>query len=347
MTLLNETIKNVAPLNEAAMHEAQKHLDFLLKPQGSLGKLEDIARQMAGITGKVKNRIGKKVFMVMCSDNGIEAEKIASFPQSVSMLVTDCMLKGLSGVSVLGRHAGADLRVIDLGLAESPTTPGIIDRKIRKSTGNFLKTQAMTRQEAIQAIEVGISETLKAIDEGYDLIGTGEVGIGNTTTSSAIIHVLTGKPVDSVTGRGAGLTDEGLAHKKNVIARAVALHKPDASDPVDVLAKVGGFDIAGMTGTFLAAASRRKPVVIDGFISGVAALLAYRLCPLSRGYMIPSHSSHEPGSVAVAEALDLRPMLYMNMRLGEGTGAALAFNIIEASMAIMNEQGTFGDIGMA
>jgi nicotinate-nucleotide--dimethylbenzimidazole phosphoribosyltransferase len=346
MSLLQETIKVVAPVNEDAMAQAQKHLDYLLKPQGSLGKLETIARRTAGITGNVKNRFHKKVIMVMGADNGIVSEGVASFPQDVSMLVTDCMLKGMSGVSVLARHAGAELRVVDLGLLKTPATTGLIDRKIRLSTSNFVKEQAMTYEEAITAIEIGIDETLKVIDQGFDLIGTGEIGIGNTTTSSAILHVLSGESLDLVVGRGAGLSDEGLATKRESIRKAINFHKPNANDPIDVLAKVGGFDIAGLVGVYLAGASRKVPVVIDGFISGVAAIIAMRLAPNSVGYMFTSHGSAEPGAKVISKMLGMEPMLYMDMRLGEGTGCALAFHIMDASMAIMNEQGTFGDIGM-
>ena len=346
MSLLQKTIQAITPLNQDTITEAQKHLDFLLKPKGSLGKLEDIALQMAGITGKIKNNTDKKVIMVMCNDNGISDENITSFPRTISMLVADCMLKGIAGVAVLGKHAGCDLRVVDLGLETDPPTPGIIKRKIRACTSNFLKEPAMSRDEAIKAIETGIEETIKAIDDGYNLIGTGEVGIGNTTTSSAMLHVLTGKSLDEVVGRGAGLTDEGLNHKKEVIHLAIEKHNPNPKDPIDVLLKVGGFDIAGMAGTYLACAARRVPVVMDGFISGAAAVLACRLCPEVKNYIFPSHSSVEPGTKVIMEDLGMEPIMYMNMRLGEGSGAALAFHIIDASMVMMNNMGTFADIGM-
>jgi nicotinate-nucleotide--dimethylbenzimidazole phosphoribosyltransferase len=346
MTLIEQTIQSIGPLNEEAMIEAVNRLNFLLKPQGSLGRLEDIALQMAGITGKVNNHTDKKVILVMCSDNGIVDEKVTSFPKTLSMLVADCMLRGISGVAVLAKNAGSDLRVIDLGLEVDPPTPGIINRKLRKGTANFLQMEAMTRDEAIKAIETGIEETLKVIDQGYNLIGTGEVGIGNTTTSSAMLHVFTGKSLDILVGRGAGLTDQGLELKKAVIREAIEKHRPDAKDPIDVLTKVGGLDIAGMAGTYLACASRRIPVVMDGFISGAAAVLACRLCPGVKSYIFPSHGSAEPGTNVIMEDLEMQPIMYMNMRLGEGTGSALAFNIIDASMAMMNDMGTFADIQM-
>jgi nicotinate-nucleotide--dimethylbenzimidazole phosphoribosyltransferase len=258
--------------------------------------------------------------------------------------VADCMVKGISGVAALAKYAGADLHVVDLGLLNDVSTEGVINRKIRRSTSNFTKEVAMTREEAIKAIEIGIEETNNAIDNGYDLIGTGEVGIANTTTSSAMLHGFTGKGLDLLVGRGAGLDDEGLLRKKECIRLAFKMHQPDVNDPIDLLSKVGGFDIAFMAGVYLGAASRKKPVVMDGFISGVAAILATRLCPAVKGYIFPSHGSAEPGAVAIFEELALEPMLIMNMRLGEGTGAVLAFGIIESALAMMNHQGTFADI---
>jgi len=346
MYLLRETISAIQPLDQKVMAEAQVYLDSLLKPSGSLGKLEDLARQVAGMTGKVKNTLAKKAIIAMCSDNGITEENIASTPKAISMLVADCMLQGTAGVAVLGRHAGADMIVVDLGLETDVPSAGIINRKIRQGTHNFIKQAAMSRDEAIRAIEIGIEVTQNAIDKGYQLIGTGEVGIANTTTSSAVLYALTNENLDLVVGRGAGLTDDALQRKKEVVRKGVEKHQPDPNDPIDILAKVGGFDIAGMTGTFLGAASRRTPVVIDGFISGVAALLACKLCPEAKAYMIPSHGSAEPGAMIVMRELGLEPMLYMNMRLGEGTGAALAFHLIDAAMYMINHQGTFDDIGM-
>ncbi len=345
--MLQKTINAIQALDEAAMEAAQNRLDFLLKPQGSLGKLEDIAKQMAGITGQVQNTIGKKTIMIGCSDNGIYEEGVASFPQEISCLVADCMVKGISGVAALAKNAGADLHVVDLGLLNDVPTEGVINRKIRRSTSNFTKEYAMSREEAIQAIEIGIEETHKAIDNGYELLGTGEVGIANTTTSSAMLYGFTGKNLDLLVGRGAGLDDAGLERKKEVIRLAFEKHQPNVNDPIELLSAVGGFDIAFMAGVYLGAASRRKPVVMDGFISGVAAILATRLCPAVKGYILPSHGSAEPGAVAVFEDLGLEPMLMMNMRLGEGTGAALAFGIIDAALAMMNNQGTFADIQMA
>ena len=346
MKLLHTTIASIGSMDADAIAGADERLASLLKPPGSLGRLEEIARQLAGITGKVKSRVDKKAILVMCGDNGITEEGISSFPSDVSFLVADTMLKGIAGVAVLARHAGADLKVTDLGLFKDVTAPGMIQKKIRRGTSNFLKGPAMTRDEAVKAVETGIETAQAAADEGYTLLGTGEVGIGNTTTSSAVLHALTGGNLDILTGRGAGLTDEALEHKKKVIRMGVEMNSPDPGDPLDVLAKVGGFDIAGLTGCFLGAASRRVPIVIDGFISGTAAVLAHRLCPASREFMFTSHVSVEPGTRIISELLGLHPMLFMNMRLGEGTGCALAFNIIEAATKIMSDMGTFADIGM-
>ncbi len=346
MELLKKTIDSIGELQLEKMEEAQNRLNSLLKPPGSLGKLEDIARQIAGITGKLQNSFTRKCIIVMAGDNGIVKEGVTSFPKDVSLLVAETMVTGLSGVAVLARHAGAELKVVDLGIDGDVKAEGIINRKIRKSTSSFINGPAMSREEAIKAIEIGIDITQSAIAEGADLIGTGEVGIGNTTTSSAVLYAFTGADLDSIVGRGAGLSDEGLERKKNVIRQGVEFNKPDHSDPVDVISKVGGFDIAGLTGVYLASAAAGIPVVIDGFISGVAAVAAARLAPAAKNYMFASHLSVEPGAMKVAGLLGLSPMLDMNMRLGEGTGCALAFNIIEAAVKMMNEMGTFADIGM-
>lgn len=347
MELYKETCNKITGLNKEVMEEAQKRLDYLLKPQGSLGKLEEIAKQLSGITGRINNDVTKRVIVAMCADNGIYEEGVASYPQEISTLVAETMCSGLSGVAVLAHHAGAKMHVVDLGLKGTVKNSGIIRKKIRaEGTLNFAKGPAMTKDDAIKAIEIGIEETNKLIDEGYQLVGTGEVGIANTTTSSAILYAFTGESLDLLVGRGAGLSDEALAKKKEIIKKGVELNKPDVSDPIDVLAKVGGFDIAGLVGVYLASAARKTPAVIDGFISGVAAVIAYKLNPLSKEYMIPSHITDEPGGKIITNILGKESMLNMHMRLGEGTGCALAFHIIEAATAMMNKMGTFGDIGM-
>lgn len=346
MKTLRETIDSIGAPDRDAMAEAAKRLDTLLKPPGSLGRLEDIAVQLAGITGKVHNTIRRKEILVMCSDNGVVEEGVTSFPASISALVARTMVQGLSGVAVLAKHADAGLRITDLGLLSEEVPAGIIDRRIRRGTSSILRGPAMSREEAVRAIETGIAIAADAVRGGADLLGTGEIGIGNTTTSSAVLYALSGADLDLVVGRGAGLSDEGLARKKEVIRRAVELNRPDPADPVDVVAKVGGFDIAGLLGCYLGAAAHRVPIVIDGFIAGAAALAAVRLQPAVKDFLFTSHGSAEPGTALVSRLLGLDPILDLRMRLGEGTGCALAFHVIEAATKIINEMGTFADIGM-
>jgi nicotinate-nucleotide--dimethylbenzimidazole phosphoribosyltransferase len=345
MQLLQQTLAAISPTDQDVMALAQKEIDYCLKPPGSLGKLEDIARQVAGITGKIHNVINKKAIIVMMADNGVVAEGVAMYPQDITRIGADFVTSGRMGVNFLANYAGADIIAVDIGIQVDVDLPKVINRKIRRGTANFLQEPAMTRDEAIRALETGIDVTNTAIDQGYDLIGTGEIGIGNTTASSAVLYAFTGAPIDRVVGRGAGLTDEAFARKKEVVQQAVRLRRPDADDPLDVLAKVGSLDIAGMTGIYLACAARRVPVVTDGLISSVAALAAIRFKPETVQYMIPSHISFEPGAKLLKEITGLEPMLDMNMRLGEGTGCALVFSIIEAALRMIEEMGTFAVIG--
>ncbi|WP_310599489.1 nicotinate-nucleotide--dimethylbenzimidazole phosphoribosyltransferase [Desulfobulbus sp.] len=345
MQLLKQTLDAIQPADRVAMAAAQREIDYCLKPPGSLGKLESIARQIAGITGQVHNAIKQKAIVVMMADNGVYGEGVAMYPQDVTRIGADFVTSGRMGVNFLARAAKADILAVDIGIQVDVDLPKVIKRKIRHGTANFLREPAMSREEAIRAIEVGIEVTLAAIDQGYDLIGTGEIGIGNTTASSAVLYAFTGASIDRVVGRGAGLTDEALERKKNVIKQAVQLHRPDPDDPIDVLSKVGGLDIAGLAGTYLACAARRVPVVTDGLISNVAALTAMRLKPTAVEYMIPSHLSFEPGAKLLREITGLEPMLDMDMRLGEGTGCALMFPIIEAALRMIEEMGTFAILG--
>ena len=345
MHLLKHTLDAIRPVDRTVMAAAQREIDYCLKPPGSLGKLESMARQIAGITGQVHNAIRKKAIVVMMADNGVYTEGVAMYPQDITRIGAEFVTTGRMGVNFLARQAGADIIAVDIGIQVDVDLPGVINRKVRYGTANFLKEPAMTREEAIQAIEAGIEVTMDAIDRGYDLIGTGEIGIGNTTASSAVLFAFTGAPIDRVVGRGAGLTDEAFARKKAVVEEAVRLHQPDPDDPLDVLAKVGGLDIAGMVGTYLACAARRVPVVTDGLISNVAALAAMRCKPEAVQYMIPSHISFEPGAKLLKEITGLEPMLDMDMRLGEGTGCALVFTIIEAALRMIEEMGTFAVLG--
>ena len=345
MHLLKQTLEAIRPTDRVVMAAAQKEIDYCLKPPGSLGKLEDIARQIAGITGKVHNTISKKAIVVMMADNGVCAEGVAMYPQDITRIGADFVTSGRMGVNFLANYSKADIIAVDIGIQVDVDLPRVHNRKIRYGTANFLKEPAMSREEAIRAIEVGIEVTNTAIDQGYDLLGTGEIGIGNTTASSAVLYAFTGANIDRVVGRGAGLTDEAFEHKKAVVQQAVRLHRPDPDDALDVLSKVGSLDIAGMTGTYLACAARRVPVVTDGLISNVAALTAMRLAPEAIEYMIPSHISFEPGAKLLKEITGLEPMIDMNMRLGEGTGCALVFSIIEAALRMIEEMGTFAAIG--
>lgn len=345
MHLLKQTLDAIRPVDRAVMAAAQREIDYCLKPPGSLGRLEDIVRQIAGITGKTRNRINKKAIVVMMADNGVCTEGIAMYPQDVTRIGADFVTSGRMGVNFLAKHAQADVIAVDIGIGVDIDCPKALHRKIRYGTNNILRQPAMERAEAIQALETGIEVALAAIDAGYDLFGAGEIGIGNTTASAAVLHAFTQAPVERIVGRGAGLTDAAFARKKEVVRSAVRLHQPNPHDPLDVLSKVGGLDIAGMAGVYLACASRRIPVVTDGLISNVAALTAMRLAPESIGYMIPSHLSFEPGAVLLQEITGLIPMLHMNMRLGEGTGCALLFNIIEAALRMTGEMGTFAALG--
>jgi len=345
MTLLEETIKAVGLVDQEAMARTQREIDYCLKPPGSLGKLEDIARQVAGITGKVHNTINKKAIVVMMADNGVYQEGVAMYPQDVTRIGAEFVTSGKMGVNFLAKHAGADIIAVDIGIQVDVDLPRVLNRKVRYGTANFRREPAMKREEALQAIENGIEVTNQAIDDGYDLIGTGEIGIGNTTASSAVLYAFTGANIEKVVGRGAGLSDEAYEQKKSVVRDSVHLHQPDRDDPLDVLSKVGGLDICGMTGTYLACAARRVPVVADGLISNVAALAAMRLAPQVLGYILPSHISFEPGAKLLKEITGLEPMLDMNMRLGEGTGCALAFPIIEAALTMIEEMGTFASLG--
>ncbi len=341
MEIFEKTVAGIRPAYEESKKEAAERLDKLVKPIGSLGKLEDIAVKISGITGKQKNSFEKKVTIIMASDNGVVEEGVSAAPQAVTALMTINFLKGVTGVCVLSKHAGADIRVVDIGVGSDLKYPGLISRKIRKGTSNMAKGPAMSREEAISAIETGIEMVSQLVKEGYSLFGTGEMGIGNTSTASAVAMAFLGCSSEEAVGKGVGLTEEGYANKKSVIERAISINKPDSNDPIDVLSKVGGFDIAGMTGCFLGAAYCRVPIVIDGFISAAAALAAYRINPLGRDYIIPSHLSAEPGYSLVINEIGLEPLLDLNMRLGEGSGCPLAFNIIEAAEAIISDMATF------
>ena len=334
---------NIEPLDAAAMTAARARQAQLAKPPGSLGRLEDLSVQLAGITGRVHNKIEKKHLLVFAADNGVVAEGVSSAPQSVPLMQTINLTRAKTGASTLCKHFGCGITVCDVGVNAKIREPKVLNRKIAYGTQNIANGPAMTREQCLRAIQIGFD---LARDTDADVIGVGEMGIGNTTTSSAVLAVLLDADVEAVTGRGGGITDRSFQKKKQVIKDAIAINQPDKNDILDVLAKVGGFDIAAMCGAFLGCAAKRCPVVIDGFISAVAALCAYKLCPEAVGYFIPSHASYEIGYKLAMDAMDLEPMFLLGMRLGEGSGCPLAFEILDAACAIMNEMATFDQAGI-
>ncbi len=340
---LRDWISKITPPDEAAMEEARRRQAELAKPPGSLGRLEDLSVQLAGITGHVHNRIEKKHLLVFAADNGVVDEGVSSAPRSVTLSQTVNLTRGKTGAATLCRHFGCGITVCDVGVAADIREERVLNRKIAYGTRNIVRESAMTREQAERAILTGIE---LAAETPADVLGVGEMGIGNTTTSSAVLAVLLGVEPETVTGRGGGVTDEAFARKKEVIRTAIEINAPDKNDAVDVLAKVGGFDIAAMCGAFLGAAATHRPVVIDGFISAVAALCACRICPDVRAYLVPSHASYEIGYRLAMQEMHLEPMLLLQMRLGEGSGCPLAFEILNAACAIINDMATFDEAGI-
>jgi len=340
---LKSYLNSIQPLDAAAMAKARERQVQLAKPPGSLGRLEDLSVQLAGITGQVHNRIERKHLLVFAADNGVVAEGVSSAPQSVTLMQTINLTRHKTGASTLCKHFGCQITVCDVGVNADIKEPKVMNRKIAYGTQNIVNGPAMSREQAMQAIMTGI-ELAQATDA--DVIGIGEMGIGNTTTSSAVLSVLLDADVEAVTGRGGGITDASFLKKKQVIKTAIDVNKPDKDDVIDVLAKVGGFDIAAMCGAFLGCAATRRPVVIDGFISAVAALCAYKLCPNSVQYFVPSHASYEIGYKLAMDAMNLQPLFLLGMRLGEGSGCPLAFEILDAACAIINDMATFDQAGI-
>ena len=345
VSLIAEVAK-ISGLNEDAIQAAKLRQAKLAKPPESLGRLEELSIQLAGITGEVINTPVKKRVIVLCADNGVVDEGVSSAPRSVTLAQAINMTKGLTGVGVLCSHSGAELQVVDMGIMAEYHCPEILDRRIAFGTGNIAEDAAMTREMAVQAVMTGIELSNLAANDGVQLLGVGEMGIGNTTTSAAVLSALTGMTAESLVGRGGGVNDAGFIRKKEIVKDAIHRLKPDKTDPLDVLSKVGGFDIAAMTGVFLGAAINRIPVVIDGYISAVAALCAYRLCAVSKEFMIPSHKSCEAGYAVAMDELKLRPILMLDMRLGEGSGCPLVFGIIEAACSVMRNMASFETAGI-
>jgi nicotinate-nucleotide--dimethylbenzimidazole phosphoribosyltransferase len=341
-------IPAIPSIDTSIAEKARQRQNMLTKPTGSLGRLEDLSVQIAAIQHTVKPDVSRKVVVVMAGDHGVTREGVSAYPADVTPQMVHNFLQGGAAINVLTRLAGARVCVVDMGVAaDFPAGSGVIDCKIARGTANMAAGPAMSRSEAERALKFGMEIAWQEIDRGADLIATGDMGIGNTSPSSAIASVLTGLPVAQVTGRGTGVDDAGLAAKIAVIDKALRVNIPDKNDPIDILAKVGGFEIGGLAGLVLGAASRGVAVIVDGFISSAAALLAYELAPDVQPYLIAAHKSVEVGQRAMLEKMGLEPLLDLGMRLGEGTGAALAFHLIEASVRILNDMATFESAGVS
>jgi nicotinate-nucleotide--dimethylbenzimidazole phosphoribosyltransferase len=344
---LQEVIKKIQPVDTSRTNEIQAQLDNLTKPQGSLGRLEELARKYCLITGKDKPRIENKIIFTFAGDHGVTEEGVSAFPKEVTPQMVYNFIRGGAAVNVLAKHVGARVIVVDMGVDHDfEQGEGIEIRKIGRGTRNITKGPAMTRDEAERAVLAGV-ELVEKYHDGLDLLGTGDMGIGNTTPSSAIVSVITGTEPEKVTGRGTGIDDESLRNKVSIIKRAIAANNPDRSDALDVLAKVGGYEIAGIAGLVLGAALYKIPVVVDGFISTAGALIAAELNPLVKGYIIAAHQSVEIGHRKMLEHLEQVPLLDLNLRLGEGTGAALGMSLVEAGVRILTEMATFAGAGVA
>lgn len=348
MDRLQETIAKIKKPDLGLMKQVQARLDSLTKPRGSLGRLEELAKQIVSITANLSPRIEKKAIIIMTADHGVVEESISAYPGEVTPQMVYNFLNGGAAINVLARHIGAEVLIVDVGVAvDFQEHQSLMLEKIDYGTKNMVKGPAMTDEQAVKSLEVGIEAAEKLIKKGYDIIATGDMGIGNTTASSAIAAVICRTDVESVTGYGTGIDDRCLENKINVIKKAISVNKPDAADGIDVLSKVGGFEIGGIAGIILGCASGRTPVVIDGFISGAGALIAAAISPDSTNYMIASHCSSEKGHRIVLDRLGLKPLFDFDMRLGEGTGAAIGISIIEASVKILNEMATFSQAGVS
>jgi nicotinate-nucleotide--dimethylbenzimidazole phosphoribosyltransferase len=348
MNIVETTMARVKPVDTIVLAQAQAKLDNKTKPLGSLGRLEEFARRVAAISGSLQPETTKKVIFTFAGDHGVVEEGVSLFPKEVTPQMVFNFLAGGAGVNVLARHVGAEVRVVDVGVDfDFGDTPGMLHRKVARGTRNFSKGPAMTRDETLAALQVGIELADQCKSEGVGLVGTGEMGIGNTSPSSAIIAAISGLSVRDLTHRGTGIGDAALENKIRVIEQGLALNRPNANDPLDVLTKVGGLEIAAIAGLVLGCAANSIPVVIDGFISTAGALIASELHPHVRDYIFAAHQSVEIGHRFMLERIDVRPILGLDLRLGEGTGAALAMGLIEAGVKIMNEMATFEQAGVS
>ena len=348
MEKMNPILADIKPLDKEAMAEALKRQDDLTKPQGSLGQLESLSVQIAGIKGNPRPRFIHKVIFTLAGDHGVTKEGVSAYPSEVTPQMVYNFLRGGAAINVLARYVGARVVIADLGVASNlERHPDLKDRKVAMGTRNMAKGPAMNREAAIRSIEAGMELVEAELSKGVDILGTGDMGIGNTTASSAITAVLTGADAAAVTGRGTGVDDKGWERKVKVIQKALELNRPDPKDAIDVLSKVGGFEIGGIAGVILAGARYRIPVVLDGFISGAAALIAASLSPQVKPFLIASHQSVEEGHRIILDHLGLKPLLNLGLRLGEGTGAALGISLVEASLKILDEMATFSEAGVS
>lgn len=348
MRTIDEVVYSISGLDYKLMEKAQNRLNNLTKPQDSLGKLEYAAKLIVGMTRKENPDLGHKVIFTLAADHGVAAEKVSAFPQEVTAQMVYNFLRGGAAINVLAKHIGARVVIADMGVAvDVGPHPKLLLKKISRGTRNISVTSAMTRDDAVKTIETGIDIFDNEFKAGINIIGTGEMGIANTTSATAIAAVFTGRKAEDLTGRGTGIDDNAFKNKIRVIRDALVINRPNPEDGIDVLAKVGGFEIGGLAGIMLAAASKKVPIVLDGFISGAAALIAYQIEPKAKEYMIASHCSVEAGHKFILEYLGLEPLLNLNMRLGEGTGACLGINLVEASVKILTQMATFKDAHVA
>jgi nicotinate-nucleotide--dimethylbenzimidazole phosphoribosyltransferase len=348
MKILEATLARIKPVDPALLDAAQALLDNKTKPLGSLGRIEEFGRRYAAIQGSMQPLLGRKVIFTFAGDHGVAAERVSAFPAEVTPQMVFNFLNGGAGVNVLARHAGAEVRVVDMGVNfDFGPIEGLIDCKVARGTANLVMGPAMSREEAVQAVEAGIALALAAKEDGVTLLGTGDMGIANTTPSSAIIAAISGRSIRDLTHRGTGINDEALERKIRAIEQGLAINRPDAADPLDVLAKVGGFEIAGIAGLVLGAAAAGIPVVVDGFISTAGALIASELHPQVRDYIFAAHKSVEIGHTVMLERIGAEPILDLKLRLGEGTGAALAMMLIEAGVKVLTEMASFAEAGVS
>ncbi|MZH04291.1 MAG: nicotinate-nucleotide--dimethylbenzimidazole phosphoribosyltransferase [Nitrospinae bacterium] len=346
--IIPQTLKKIEPVSSALQKKAQSRLDSLTKPLGSLGKLEELAKRYVSIRNNELASIKKISTVVFVADHGVTEEGISAYPSEVTPQMVFNFLNQGAAVNVLANHINAEVTIVDIGVKFNfKDHPDLLHRKISAGTKNFTREPSMTRSQAELAISTGIQIAEESAKNGVDILTTGEMGIGNTTSSSAIYSILGNTPVEAVTGRGTGIDDLTLQKKISVITKAIQLHQPDADDPMDILAKVGGFEIGGIAGLILGAAAQKIPVVADGFISGAGALLAFKMNPTVKDFVFPSHRSSEPGHKIFFDQLGYPPLLDLNMRLGEGTGALLAVNLIESAVKIYNEMATFQSAGVS